>query len=269
MIRFLIAVACTLVFAAGVSVHAQATIPGTDAPPKGYPFACETTYSASAAWKNHCTALPGAAVEGIGGKFTCYTASSLTCKTYTGTTNTPNDSAGSGGSSANAGATPASDAAACQGKDATYQCVACGTGSSQLPCATSANCNPGTTGACVPFSGSENPTNADASSNTNTSNSNCSGNTLCNPLKVDSIEALVLAVIDVVLIFLLPVIILYIMYAGFLFVKANGNPEGISQAKKALLTALIGGVIVVGARAILDVVKGTVESVVGEGTVSE
>lgn len=146
---------------------------------------------------------------------------------------------------------PATQASAC-GAGTTYTCVSCGVTPSQLPCAVSAGCTTGTTGACVP-----------STNTTAASSGNCSRNTLCNPLKVNSIEELVLAIIDVVLIFLLPVIILYIMYAGFLFVKANGNPEGISQAKKALLTALIGGVIVMGARAILDVVKGTIESVTG------
>ena len=99
------------------------------------------------------------------------------------------------------------------------------------------------------------------------SGNDCTGNMLCNPLKVDSIEQLILTIIDVVLVFLLPVIILYIMYAGYLFVTAQGNPGEISAARKALLTALIGGVIVLGARAILDVVKGTIEAVTGEETV--
>ena len=79
-----------------------------------------------------------------------------------------------------------------------------------------------------------------------------------------SIEQLILTIIDVVLVFLLPVIVLYIMYAGYLFVTAQGNPGELSAAKKALLTALIGGVIVLGARAILDVVKGTIEAVTGD-----
>jgi hypothetical protein len=89
----------------------------------------------------------------------------------------------------------------------------------------------------------------------------CPAGELCNPLAVDSIEDFVLAVIDVIIVFLIPVIILYIMYAGFLFVKAQGNPGEISEAKKALLTALIGGVIVLGAEAILQVVRGTIDEI--------
>ena len=106
--------------------------------------------------------------------------------------------------------------------------------------------------------------NAPATTTTGSGSAGCSGSTLCNPLKVDSIEELVLTIIKVVLVFLLPVIVLYIMYAGYLFVTAQGNPGELTAAKKALLTALIGGVIILGAHAILDVVKGTIEAVTGE-----
>lgn len=91
--------------------------------------------------------------------------------------------------------------------------------------------------------------------------STTTGSTLTNPLKFTSITCLILAIIDVVLIFLIPVIVLYIMYAGFLFVKAQGNPGGLAEAKKALIAALIGGVIVLGARTILSVLEGTISAV--------
>jgi hypothetical protein len=90
--------------------------------------------------------------------------------------------------------------------------------------------------------------------------------TLTNPLKFSSITCLVLAIIDVVLIFLIPVIVLYIMYAGFLFVKAQGNSEGITDAKRALVAGLIGGVIVLGARTILSVVEGTINTITDTDT---
>lgn len=91
--------------------------------------------------------------------------------------------------------------------------------------------------------------------------STTTGSTITNPLKFNSITCLVLAIIDVVLIFLIPVIVLYIMYAGFLFVKSQGNPGGLAEAKKALIAGLIGGVIVLGARTILSVVEGTISAV--------
>lgn len=83
---------------------------------------------------------------------------------------------------------------------------------------------------------------------------------ISNPLKVTSIEELLLKIIDIILVFVLPLIILYIMYAGYLFVSAAGNTEQISTAKTALLWAVVGGVIVLGAKIILEVIKGTVSA---------
>ena len=48
------------------------------------------------------------------------------------------------------------------------------------------------------------------------------------------------------------------MYAGFLFVTANGNESQLTQAKNALLWSVVGGVIALGARLILEVIQGTV-----------
>lgn len=42
-------------------------------------------------------------------------------------------------------------------------------------------------------------------------------------------------------------VIVAILIAGILFLLANGEPDKISQAKKALLWAIIGGVVVLGA----------------------
>ncbi len=82
--------------------------------------------------------------------------------------------------------------------------------------------------------------------------------TIINPLKSQSISEFLLKIIDVLLIFALPIIILYIMYAGYLFVTAAGNSEQVSSAKKALLWAVVGGVIVLGAKLIISVIQGTV-----------
>lgn len=81
---------------------------------------------------------------------------------------------------------------------------------------------------------------------------------LKNPLKVDSIEAFLVAIIDVILVFALPIIIFFIMYAGFLFTTARGDTSQIEKAKGALLWSVVGGVIVLGAKIIVEVIQGTV-----------
>mgnify|MGYP006908222392 FL=1 len=85
--------------------------------------------------------------------------------------------------------------------------------------------------------------------------------TLDNPLRVDSLVGLLLAIVDILLILAVPVIIFFIIYAGFLYVTAQGNPSKISDANRALLYALIGGVIVLGARVIGALIQNTVNSV--------
>lgn len=79
-----------------------------------------------------------------------------------------------------------------------------------------------------------------------------------NPLKSDSILEFIEKIIDVLLIFAVPIIVLFIMYAGFLFVTARGSEDQIKKAKHALLWAVVGGVIVLGAKLIISVIKGTI-----------
>lgn len=88
----------------------------------------------------------------------------------------------------------------------------------------------------------------------------CSPSDSCieNPLQSQTIPEFILKIIDVLLVFALPIIVLYIMYAGFLFVTANGNESQLTQAKNALLWSVVGGVIALGAKLILEVIQGTV-----------
>lgn len=83
---------------------------------------------------------------------------------------------------------------------------------------------------------------------------------LANPLKFDSIPEFLLAIIDIILIFAVPIIVLFIMYAGFLYVTARGDTGQIGQAHSALTWAIIGGVIVLGAKILLTVIQGTVSA---------
>ena len=83
------------------------------------------------------------------------------------------------------------------------------------------------------------------------------GITLTNPINSQTIPEFLLKIIDILLVFALPLIILYIMYAGYLFVTAQGNPGKVTEARTALLWAVVGGVIVLGAKIIVDVIQGT------------
>lgn len=91
---------------------------------------------------------------------------------------------------------------------------------------------------------------------------NSSGKTyrLESPLTAETIPALILQVIDVILVFATPIIVLYIMYGGFQLVTAGGEAGKIEHGRQTIMWAIIGGVIILGARVIIDVLQSTVES---------
>ncbi len=61
----------------------------------------------------------------------------------------------------------------------------------------------------------------------------------------------------------IPLVALAIIYSGFLFVAARGNPESLNKAKSALLYSVIGAAILLGAWAIAKLIK---ETVIGLGS---
>ena len=84
--------------------------------------------------------------------------------------------------------------------------------------------------------------------------------TFPSPLKdIGGIDTLVKALIDKII---LPigasVAALFIIYSGFLYVKAQGKPEKIKEAREALTTALIGTAIILGAWVIAQLIGGTI-----------
>lgn len=56
----------------------------------------------------------------------------------------------------------------------------------------------------------------------------------------------------------MPVVALAVIYCGFLFVFARGNPEKLTKAKDALLWILIGSAVLLGSWAIAKMINDTV-----------
>ncbi len=82
-----------------------------------------------------------------------------------------------------------------------------------------------------------------------------------NPISAfDTIPKLLEAILNVITIIAVPIIVLFLILAGFQYVTARGNPEGIKSANRSLLYGIIGGVIIAGATAIRVIIQ----SVVGE-----
>jgi hypothetical protein len=86
-----------------------------------------------------------------------------------------------------------------------------------------------------------------------------------NPLGPDGaqdIPGFIKEILKVVMIIGVPIVTLAIIYTGFLFVKAQGNPEQITKAKGALTYTLIGSALLLGAFVISSAIKTTVDEII-------
>lgn len=84
---------------------------------------------------------------------------------------------------------------------------------------------------------------------------------LTNPLKdVCSLEDFLKAILGGVIQIGTIILIMMLVYVGFLFVAARGNAEKLQSAKSALVWTVIGGLILLGATAIQAVITETVKS---------
>ena len=81
-----------------------------------------------------------------------------------------------------------------------------------------------------------------------------------NPINADSIPKLVEQVLEGIIRVGIPLIALAIIYSGFLFVTAIGNPGKVEEAKSALLNTVIGAAILLGAWALAQLISETVLS---------
>ena len=86
------------------------------------------------------------------------------------------------------------------------------------------------------------------------------GATFKNPLDSGDIPALLSKVLHLLVQIGIPVLIIFIVYAGLKFVTAQGNPEEIKKAKSSLFWAVIGGAVLLGAEIISKVIQETVKA---------
>lgn len=87
--------------------------------------------------------------------------------------------------------------------------------------------------------------------------------TFTNPIKSDDIRDLVRKILDVVVEFGAIVAVFFLIYAGFLFVKAQGNDSELQKAKSVFFWTIVGGMVVLGAHVLSRVIQSTVSSIAG------
>ena len=85
------------------------------------------------------------------------------------------------------------------------------------------------------------------------------GFTFDNPLgnNAYSIDQIVVKIVDFVLKIASVVVVLFIIYSGFLFVSAQGKQDKIKAAKDTFFWAIIGALIILGAKVLAGIVCST------------
>jgi hypothetical protein len=126
-------------------------------------------------------------------------------------------------------------------------------------CSAGQSVNPETGQCYTPVGGGGGQNTGNQGQNTGGQGQN-SGGSLINPLQSTTVAGFLMNIIDILLIFATPVIIFFIIYAGYLFVTARGESGQIQTARTALTWAIVGGVVIVGARLIISVIQNTVSA---------
>lgn len=84
------------------------------------------------------------------------------------------------------------------------------------------------------------------------------GSGLCNPLGYTSLTTFLQSLLKLVAQIGFPVIVLYIVYIGFLFIAAEGKPDKLKEVRSNFFWAIIGALIVLGAYTLSLAIQATV-----------
>lgn len=80
---------------------------------------------------------------------------------------------------------------------------------------------------------------------------------LANPIKFATLEEFLLAIVKVVVQYGAILVVFFLVYAGFLFVTAQGSDEKIVQAKKTFVWVVIGAFVLLGVYVLRAAICGT------------
>jgi len=70
-----------------------------------------------------------------------------------------------------------------------------------------------------------------------------------------TVEQVIEAILGVVVVIATPIVVFFIIYAGFLYVTARGNAQQVEQATRQLTYAIIGAILILGAVAFAGIIK--------------
>jgi len=84
-----------------------------------------------------------------------------------------------------------------------------------------------------------------------------------NPIKSQNLLELLDAIINIIIMIGIPVIVIMIVWAGWMFIQAQGNPTKLQTARAGLMWVFIGTMVVLGAKVIVEIVQNTMFSIKG------
>jgi len=87
---------------------------------------------------------------------------------------------------------------------------------------------------------------------------------LQNPLNFCSIPEFLAGALKALAMIALPIITLFLVISGFLFITAQGNPQQLEKAKKNFMYVIIGALLILGAWIIATLIAGTVNQLTGK-----
>jgi len=99
---------------------------------------------------------------------------------------------------------------------------------------------------------------------TNTTTPNKSFNlsfTIDNPIKANNLQELIERLMRLVYLVGVPILVCFLLWAGFKFIEARGNDSKLKIAKQNLLNVVIGAVLFLGAYTIAKVVIATLKDI--------
>lgn len=82
-----------------------------------------------------------------------------------------------------------------------------------------------------------------------------------NPIKATNLQELIERLLKLVYLVGVPVIVCFLLWAGFLFIEARGNDTKLTKARNNLLNVVIGTVLFLGAYTIAKVVIATIKDI--------
>jgi len=89
---------------------------------------------------------------------------------------------------------------------------------------------------------------------------NTGDGTVCSS-PIGTVTEFIERILNIVIMIGIPIVVLALIWAGFLYVKAQGSPDKITEAHKTLLWTIVGAALLMGSWAIANAIKETVEDI--------